>query len=147
MTVLTGEQIIAHDIVIPYIHHKQDDGKLPSYGPDGCLYTLRVDVVWEHCLLPSMASIDLKTLEQVYMPLDCCGILTLKSTYNRKGLILVTNSPVDPGYNGPLTVRLFNSSSFTQVLYGEGGFMQLMIHRLEKGTDLAYNGRWQNGGK
>lgn len=142
---LTGKQIWNHRIIDNGLAYKQDDGKIPSYGLDGMLYTFAISVDWQFSTLSPMQFRVFKTLETVRMPDDCGGLLTIKSTYGRQGVILTTNSPVDPGYVGALTVGLFNCSDEIVMLYGHGGFMQMTVHRLEEKTELKYEGRWMNG--
>lgn len=142
MSQLTGQQIIELNIVSNAICTKVDDGHTPSYGCDAALYTLTGAVAWIYFMLPPFASTTFKTFEKITMPFNCSGTLSLKSTYSRQGIILVTNSPVDPGYEGDLTIRLFNSSDTTVTLFGAGGFMQLEVHLLDKETSMPYKGRW-----
>lgn len=143
---LTGIEIVNRGIITPFKATKVDDGVTPSYGCDGMLYTLRGQCNFTLFKLFPLQSISFLTLEQIKMPLNCGGLLTVKSTYARKGIILVTNSPVDPGYEGYLTIRLFNSNNVgpALILDGSGGFIQLTVHRLST-TVNAYEGRWQNG--
>ena len=147
MTVLTGNRLLELDIIQNGINYKADNGTIPSYGLDGCLYTFRTESPEDgkyRKVLQSFQSISFITYEAVCLPNNCVGYLFAKSTYSRKGLILVTNSPVDPGYCGRLTMRFFNSSDEPITIQLLGGLMQMIVHELTEPTDLPYNGRWQN---
>lgn len=141
---LTGRLIWGRGIIVGGFPQKIDDGVIPSYGLDGMLYTFRADmerVIYE--LQPLQFAL-FKTLEYVHMPINCGGLLYLKSTYSRQGIVLTTNSPVDPGYAGKLSIGLFNASAECVYLVGAGGFMQMVVHQMSESVE-AYSGRHQNG--
>ena len=141
---LSGRQIWQRGIIINGFATKIDDNHIPSYGLDGMLYTFKADVNWTwYPLLPGKFQL-LKTFEFVHMPVNCGGLLYLKSTYSRQGIVLTTNSPVDPGYRGKLSIGLFNASDLIVELIGTGGFMQMVVHEMSESA-IAYQGRHQNG--
>lgn len=145
MTVMRGETLRASGIILNGVTEKVDDNQLPSYGMDGALYTFRASPLHgldnRFYLLPQQ-SLVLQTLEQVWIPHNCVGLLWPKSTYTRQGVMLVTNSPVDPGYKGPLTIRFYNTHSAPVLIYLDGGLMQMTVHMLDDDTLLSYKGRW-----
>lgn len=154
MTVLAGEIIQRLHIVAGGIGYKYDDGKTPSFGLDGAAYTFRIDPIYadggktktQRKVIQPGESFVFKTFETVDMPDDCVGTLYIKSTYARQGLILVTNSMVDPGYAGNLTMRVFNTSTEDPITINMlGGLMQMIVHKLAEPTNMAYNGRHQGG--
>jgi len=142
---LTGAEIVARQLVTPAVSTKIDDGVVPSYGPDPAGYTLTADVDWVHWTLKPLESIKFLTKERVTIPRDYIGLLFCKSTYARRGIILVTNTPVDGGYEGPLTIRLFNSGDEPVLLWGQGGFMQMVVSQATGLESPAYTGRWMGG--
>lgn len=144
MTVQTGQELLALDIIGYGAHKKYDNGSLPSYGPDGCGYTLRGLFLerTEYVEIPSFGSVSVKSFESVKMPNNMAGLLYIKSTYARQGIMLVTNAPVDPGYEGSLTIRLFNSGPKTVAIYTQGGLAMLIVYELNDSVE-AYSGRHQ----
>ncbi len=140
---LTGQEIYDADIVHGAINKKIDNGIIPSYGLDGCGYTLRVEGLHKIASIPAMSYLRFTTYETIFMPNDKMGLLYLKSTYSRQGLILVTNSPVDPGYDGVLTIILFNPNTYPVQVYLDGGVAMLVVHELSHAVE-SYNGRWKN---
>lgn len=144
MAVLTGQEIHDQRIVRGTTGHKIDDQQLPSYGPDGCGITLRGLFLQEVNAIEVRAggSISVKTVETVHMPTNMIGRLYIKSTYAREGIMLVTNAPVDPGYNGTLTIRLFNSSDRPKIIWKFGGLAMLVVEELTMEVE-AYAGRHQ----
>lgn len=139
---LTGMEIVRRGLVYPAAISKIDNGICPSHGPDPAGYTLTANVDWVRYPLAPLGSISFKTRETVTIPLNYVGLLFCKSTYARQGIILVTNTPADGGYTGTLTVRLFNSGDSHVVLWGLGGFMQIVISEADGALTPAYNGRW-----
>lgn len=142
---LTGLEIVNRGLVVPGFTVKQDDGVVPSYGPDPGGYTMTAAVNWDTYVLMPLHSIKFKTAEQVHIPKHLTGLLFCKSTYARQGIILVTNTPADGGYHGQLTIRLFNSGDEPVTLYGMGGFMQIVFSQNEGQETGAYSGRWEHG--
>lgn len=142
---LTGTEIVNRRLVVPGFATKQDDGLVPSFGPDPGGYTMTAAVNWERYVLQPLSSIKFKTAEFVDIPKHLTGLLFCKSTYARQGIILVTNTPADGGYKGQLTIRLFNSGDEPVTLYGMGGFLQIVFSQNEGAEAEAYTGRWSNG--
>ena len=76
--------------------------------------------------LPSRSFILAQTLEYIKMPDDCIGICTSKSTYARCGIILST-SPIEPSWEGHITLEIFNANSVAVRLYAGEGILQLVL--------------------
>lgn len=140
---LTGQQICEQRIVIIPIFIKIDDGIVPSYGMDGMGYTLRGDLNIDTVIEPGKI-LRMKSHENVNMPANCGGMLYIKSTYARKDLLLITNSPVDPGYSGRLSLNLFNAGTEPVFIHSEGGIAMLVVWAMNEKV-AAYDGRWQGG--
>jgi len=67
-----------------------------------------------------------RTVETVRMPPDLLGIVVGKSTYARCG-ILVNTTPIEPGWEGVITLEISNLSPFSVVLYAGEGIAQLLF--------------------
>lgn len=143
--VLTGKQIVDMSIVTPAVAMKIDDMDMPSRGMEPNGYTLTSSDTREHVLVKPLATVTFKTHEVVNIPIGYVGTLYAKSTYARQGLILVTNTPVDAGYRGVLTMRFFNSGDRDVLVRPSGGLMQMIVHRLDEQPNEPYKGRWNNG--
>lgn len=82
------------------------------------------------------------SLERFSMPNDIGAIVKGKSTYARLGLI--TNiTPIEPGWNGHLTMNFVNASEFPVRLYAGEGIAQVMFFRCGE-VDSPYTGHYQN---
>ena len=58
------------------------------------------------------------TLEDVIMPLDLCGTVYSRNSLALKGILALNAGHVDPGYEGPIAIRLINlrATSWTLTL-------------------------------
>lgn len=82
------------------------------------------------------------TLERIKLPHDILGEMRLRSSLCREGL-LGSFAWVDPGWDGNLTLGIFNGSNEEITLeYGER-FVQMVFHRLEEPTSRPYRGNYQ----
>lgn len=85
------------------------------------------------------------TLEQFEIPDDVLGVVHDKSTWARKG-ISVFNTIIDPGWEGFLTLEIVNRG-FKNIIIEKGmPIAQVIFHRLERPTNIPYNGKYQNQG-
>ncbi len=82
------------------------------------------------------------TLERVRLPDDVMGDMKIRSSLAREG-ILGSFAWVDPGWDGNLTLMLFNTSDEPVTLrYGER-FVQIVFIRLEGPAKNPYRGNYQ----
>ena len=81
------------------------------------------------------------TIEYIKMPEDHIGLINIRSSYARLGLI-IPPTVVDAGYEGSLTVGLY--SSRVPVLLRRGDrVLHLLIDRLESPSSRPYMGRYK----
>ncbi|AIF68446.1 deoxycytidine triphosphate deaminase [Palaeococcus pacificus DY20341] len=93
-------------------------------------------------VIPPKGHALILTLERIKLPDNVMGDMRLRSTFAREG-ILGSFAWVDPGWDGNLTLALFNSSEDEVVLeYGER-FVQIAFHRLESPSSRPYRGSYQ----
>ncbi|NJE75557.1 dCTP deaminase [Thermococcus sp. ES12] len=82
------------------------------------------------------------TLERVRLPDDVMGDMKLRSSLAREGL-LGSFAWVDPGWDGNLTLGIYNASSEpVELAYGER-FVQIAFIRLEGPAKNPYRGNYQ----
>jgi len=82
------------------------------------------------------------SLERFSMPNDIGAIVKGKSTYARLGLI--TNiTPIEPGWNGYLTMNFINTSPYPIRIFADEGIAQVMFFRCGE-VDKPYEGHYQN---
>ncbi|MBS7644773.1 dCTP deaminase [Candidatus Bathyarchaeota archaeon] len=82
------------------------------------------------------------TLERIGVPLDLAGILHLRSSFVREGLIGGL-SLVDPGFKGQLTIALYNAGdAIISISRGEP-FIQASFIELSRSASRGYSGKYQ----
>ncbi len=93
-------------------------------------------------IIPPKKHALILTLERVKLPDDVMGDMKIRSSLAREG-ILGSFAWVDPGWDGNLTLMLFNASNEPVVLeYGER-FVQIAFIRLEEPAKRPYRGNYQ----
>ena len=93
-------------------------------------------------IIPPKGHALVLTLERVKLPDDVMGDMRLRSTFAREGL-LGSFAWVDPGWDGNLTLALFNSSEEEVVLHYGERFVQIAFIRLEEPSSKPYRGGYQ----
>jgi dCTP deaminase len=74
----------------------------------------------------------LTTHEYIYVPDDLLGLISLRNTYKKYGLINISGFHVDPGYYGKLMFSVYNAGPEKVILkYKEPVFM-IMYDKLEE---------------
>jgi len=92
--------------------------------------------------VPPMAFRLVATRERVELGLGYLGILQIRSSFARDGLIAST-ALVDPGFRGQLTIMMFNASQ-EPIRIAEGeGFVQMALFRLGRAASRGYSGAYQ----
>jgi len=84
--------------------------------------------------------------EKFKMPFNVCGICVGKSTYARCGL-LVNVTPLEPGWEGHITIEIANSESVPVRIYPLEGIMQVQFFMTERPPMHNYKsrkGKYQN---
>lgn len=147
-----------HDMIAPFINSsvKEDEtGKVISYGLSSFGYDIRMGTEVRF-LIPSTRLIDPKaksnsrnfnqdyeaftgiippnsgiltvSVEYFKMPVDVMAIAIGKSTYARCGLI-VNITPLEPGWEGYLTIELINTNPYPIKVYPGEGIAQLIFFK------------------
>src|SRR5712692_2628678 len=83
------------------------------------------------------------TMETLGLPNNFLGILHLRSSFAREGVI-ASLALVDPGYQGQLTISLYNAGERPVVIKEAERFVQLTLFRLGKPAKRSYSGQYQN---
>jgi len=83
------------------------------------------------------------TLEYFKIPTNLVGNIGMKSKFARRGLILLAGLQIDPGFEGYLVLRVFNTSTQQIIIpfeekVGMVQFIQLLSH-----VEMPYKGVYQ----
>ncbi|MCD6373430.1 MAG: dCTP deaminase [Thermococcus sp.] len=93
-------------------------------------------------LIPPKTYALVLTLERVKLPDDVMGDMKLRSSLAREGLI-GSFAWVDPGWDGNLTLSLYNASDEPVELEHGERFVQIAFIRLESPAKNPYRGSYQ----
>jgi len=83
-------------------------------------------------------------MEAVAFPNNIIGLLHLKSSFARRGLLPWSQGIIEPGYRGGITVVLHNHSGEYIPITGEESICHLMFQTTDEATNLPYEGSFQN---
>ena len=100
----------------------------------------------EPVTIPPNGFILAKTLERFIIPRDVLSVCLGKSTYARCGLI-VNVTPLEPEWQGHVTLEISNTSSLPAIVYPYEGVCQFLFFRASKMCRESYadkNGKYQN---
>ena len=95
--------------------------------------------------IPPHGFVLARTVERFKMPDDVMAICVGKSTYARNGLI-VNVTPLEPGWEGHVTLELSNTTDLPSVVYVGEGICQFVFYRGER-PSVTYsdrNGKYMN---
>lgn len=84
------------------------------------------DHVGPHCVIPSNSFVLGRSLEHFRIPRGVLGICLGKSTYARCGII-VNLTPLEPEWEGHLTIEISNTTPHPAVVYAEEGIAQVVF--------------------
>lgn len=97
------------------------------------------------CVIPPNSFALAKSLETVRIPRNCIGVCLGKSTYARCGII-VTVTPLEPEWEGEITIEISNTTPRPAVIHSMEGIMQVMFHKFLTPCGRSYadkKGRYQ----
>lgn len=85
-----------------------------------------VDKIGDSCVIPSNSFVLARTIEYVKIPDDIMTICLGKSTYARCGII--TNiTPLEPGWEGHITLEISNTTPSPARVYANEGIIQVLF--------------------
>jgi dCTP deaminase len=85
----------------------------------------------------------LMTDEEVGIPHDAIGFISIRFSYKSKGLINVSGFHVDPGFRGRLKFSVYNAGSQSVVLQRGDQIFMLWLASLDRKTSDSYRGNHQ----
>lgn len=162
-------------MIEPYEHtliSKLDDKSVVSYGTSSYGYDIRcarefkiftnvnnslidpknfdsncfVDVEGDYCIIPPNSFALARTVEYFRIPVDVLAICMGKSTYARCGII-VNVTPLEPGWEGHLTLEFSNTTPLPAKIYANEGCAQILFLGGDRPCSTTYKdrgGKYQN---
>jgi len=158
-----------HDMIHPFeaqqINRKNDE-KLISYGTSSYGYDIRcanefklftninasivdpkafdtanfVDLNADVCIIPPNSFVLARTIEYLKIPRDVLVICLGKSTYARCGII-VNITPLEPEWEGHITLEFSNTTPLPAKIYANEGVAQLLFLGADQECETSYRDR------
>ena len=102
-----------------------------------------IDIEADSCLIPPNSFALAETVEYLEIPRDILCICLGKSTYARCGII-VNVTPLEPEWEGHVTLEFSNTTPLPAKIYANEGVAQILFFASDEGCELSYRDR---GGK
>jgi len=99
-----------------------------------------VDINADHCIIPPNSFALARTVEYFRVPRDVLVVCLGKSTYARCGII-VNVTPLEPTWEGYLTLEISNTTPLPAKIYGGEGIAQLLFFEGDEEPETAYADR------
>lgn len=99
-----------------------------------------VDIHDAECIIPPNSFALARTEEYFRIPRDVLVVCVGKSTYARCGLI-VNVTPLEPTWEGYLTLEISNTTPLPAKIYGGEGIAQLLFFEGDEPPETAYADR------
>ena len=161
-----------HGMIEPYAESQvrtQDDQRIISYGTSSYGYDVRcadefkiftninsavvdpksfdensfVDVKSDVCIIPPNSFALARTVEYFRIPRSVLTICLGKSTYARCGII-VNVTPLEPEWEGHVTLEFSNTTTLPAKIYANEGVAQMLFLESDEICETSYRDR---GGK
>jgi dCTP deaminase len=102
-----------------------------------------VDVIGDHCVIPPNSFALASTVEYFRIPRSVLTICLGKSTYARCGII-VNVTPLEPEWEGHVTLEFSNTTTLPAKIYANEGVAQMLFFESDEICETSYADR---GGK
>jgi dCTP deaminase len=163
---------VEHDMIDPFVDDQVRDGVI-SYGLSSFGYDMRIAgefrvftpniynsvvdpkqideramveyEVDDHILIPPNSYVLGRSVEYFKMPTNLLAVVLGKSTYARSGII-VNVTPLEPGWEGHVTIEIGNATTLPAKVYANEGIAQVVFLKGET-PDVSYadkQGKYQN---
>lgn len=99
-----------------------------------------VDRHTEVCVIPPNSFALARTVEYFRVPRDVLVICLGKSTYARCGII-VNVTPLEPEWEGHVTIEISNTTPLPAKIYANEGICQFLFFRGDKPCETSYKDR------
>ncbi len=155
---------MAHEygMIEPFVDHQERAGVI-SYGVSSYGYDIRVadefkiftnvnnavvdpkhfdpksfvDIQADVILIPPNSFALARSIEYIRMPRDVLGIVLGKSSYARTGI--VTNfTPLEPGWEGHITIEISNTTPLPAKIYANEGIAQVLFFQSDEAPEVSY---------
>lgn len=164
-----------HGMIEPFeagqVRHDAEGNKLVSYGTSSYGYDVRcarefkvftnvhsaivdpknfdeksfIDIVADECIIPPNSFALARTMEYFRIPRDVLTVCLGKSTYARCGII-VNVTPLEPEWEGHVTLEFSNTTNLPARIYAGEGVAQMLFFQSDA-DDVCETSYKDRGGK
>lgn len=108
----------------------------PKKVPEESFDELRGEV----CEIPPLSFVLGRSVEYFRIPRNVLGLCVGKSTYARCGII-VNITPLEPEWEGFITIAIINTNRLTSRVYANEGIAQVLFFESETAPEISYADR------
>ncbi len=101
------------------------------------------EIIQEEVVIPAHAFLLATTREYVKLPDDLTAFVEGRSSIGRLGLFIQNSGWVDPGFEGEITIELYNANSLPIKLKSGVRICQLVFAKLDQEAANPYRGKYQ----
>ena len=83
------------------------------------------------------------TREEIIMPDNLCGTVYSRNSLAQKGILALNAGHIDPGFNGPITIKLINLRSVDYTLTLGEPIFTIVFHTLEKFDNKPFESNYR----
>lgn len=102
-----------------------------------------VSIERDEIILPPHSFILATTLEYIGLPNDLTAFVEGRSSIGRMGLFIQNAGWVDPGFEGEITLELFNANNLPIRLVAGRRICQLVLAQMDQAALNPYDGKYQ----
>ena len=99
-----------------------------------------VDVQTDRCIIPPNSFALGRTVEKFKIPRDVLVVCLGKSTYARCGII-VNVTPLEPEWEGYVTLEFSNTTNLPACIYANEGIAQMLFYQSDEACEVSYKDR------
>lgn len=99
-----------------------------------------VDHEGDYCIIPPNSFVLASTVERFKIPSNVLVVCLGKSTYARCGII-VNVTPLEPEWEGHVTLEFSNTTTLPAKIYANEGIAQMLFFESDEQCDVTYKSR------
>ncbi len=103
-----------------------------------------VELRTEEIVIPPLSFLLAVTRERIRLPDNITAFVEGRSSIGRLGLFIQNAGWVDPGFDGTLTLELFNANRLPIRLRAGRRICQIVFAQLDRSTERPYRGKYQH---
>ncbi|NLP46860.1 MAG: dCTP deaminase [Epulopiscium sp.] len=140
---ITPEQIQPASVDLRLGTHflKINENELPSMTLYKKINYIEIDA--EQIIIPPHSFLLATTQEYVKLPNNLTAFVEGRSSIGRMGLFIQNAGWVDPGFEGKITLELYNANRLPIQLIAGRRVCQLVFAKMDKVAKKAYQGKYQ----